>query len=80
MCCLGSKRQLVPASAYLCVSVSVVLTLLPQTESLAAAAKGELLIPAVSIPRTGLSTHDDTGGNWAQYSLYKYIACTLQTT
>ena len=55
--------------------LSVVSTLLPPTESLAAAAKGGLLIPAVSIPHTGLSSHDDAR---AQYSLYKYIASTLQ--
>ena len=57
--------------------LSVVSTLLPPTESLAAAAKGGLLIPAVSIPCTGLSSHDDAG---AQYSLYKYITSTLQST
>ena len=57
--------------------LSVVSTLLPPTGSLAAAAKGGLLVPAVSIPRTGLSSHDDAR---AQYSLYKYIASTLQST
>ena len=50
------------------------------TESLAAAAKGRLLIPAIS-PSPSVSVAMITPGrSWAQYSFYKYIACTLQIT
>ena len=50
------------------------------TESLAAVAKGGLLIPAISSSPPVSVAMITPGRSWAQYSFYKYIACTLQTT
>ena len=50
------------------------------TESLAAAAKCGLLIPAISSLLLVSLAMITPGCSWAQYSFYKYIACTLQTT
>ena len=50
------------------------------TESLAAAAKGRLLIPAISFSPPVSVPMITPGRSWAQYNFYKYIACTLQTT
>ena len=50
------------------------------TESLTAAAMGGLLIPAISSSPPVSVAVITPGRSWAQYSFYKYIACTLQTT
>ena len=43
-------------------------------------AKGGLLIPAISSSPPVSAAMITPGHSWAQYSFYKYIACTLQTT
>ena len=48
------------------------------TESLAAGAKGGLLIPAISSSPPVSVAMIMQGRSWAQYSFYKYIACSCR--